>query len=99
RNHESAPALGFAFNARDMAVAHVVRASLIEPHSRVGCTLLVSRIAMDCEFGSMTNEVPVKPVWPAVLGEDSSPMYHDWSSSNPSPCESSGNSWFRFVSM
>ena len=67
------------------------------PQSLEGCTRLVSRIAKDRDEKSMTIEVPVYPVCPAVRGDDISPMYQGWSSSNPSPCESSGNSGVKFV--
>ena len=75
------------------------RGGLVEGVLRVGWTRLLSRMTKDRDCGSMTSEVPVKPVCPRVCGPDRPPMYQIWSSSKPRPCESPGNAWLKFCSI
>jgi hypothetical protein len=58
---------------------------------------LVSRIANEREVKSMTMDVPVYPVWPAVRGPERASMYHRWFSSKPRPWSSPGKSPLKFV--
>ena len=86
-NHAGPPSSGRTAIARARSRATARRAGLLLPQSRVGCTRLVSRITNESDSGSITTEVPVKPVCPKVTGVDRPSMYHRWSSSKPSPCE------------
>jgi hypothetical protein len=78
-------------SARSRATAR--RDGLLLPQLRLGCTRLVSRMTKECDNGSMTIDVPVYPVCPAVTGEVNASMYQRWSSSKPSPCALPGNAW------
>ncbi len=41
----------------------------------------------------------MKPVWPAVRGVASAPMYQCWYSSKPSPCSSPGKAVLKSVNI
>src|SRR6266540_1363959 len=71
-------------SASRLATAILGRSGLARRGS--GCALLVSRISTSRRRGSTSSEVPVKPVWPNVTGEESRPMNHGWLSLIPSPC-------------
>src|SRR6476620_9749902 len=93
-NQAVSPSRGRTGSASAMSRATARRAGLLLPQVRLGCTRFVSRMTNDRLARSMTIEVPVNPVCPAVSGPDSPSMYHIWSSSKPSPCAFPGNAAF-----
>jgi hypothetical protein len=92
-NHASRPCFGSTASDSARPSATARRVTWLLPQLRLGCTRLVSSTTNDRESKSITSDVPVYPVCPAVRGPDRPFMKIRWSSSNPSPCERPGKAW------
>src|SRR5687767_5871985 len=69
--------------ASTLAISARIGAGLAQ--LQFGRARLVINETTSLRRGSTTSDVPVKPVWPNVVGDDSAPMNHGCASVTPSP--------------